>query len=73
MAGVATVFVVADGKVRREAVTLGVRQGDLWEIAAGLKGNEILAASNLVQLATGKSVRLAGGGKPSTPPAGRTP
>jgi RND family efflux transporter MFP subunit len=68
MAGVATVFIVDGGKVRREPVTLGVRQGDVWEVASGLSGGETLAASNLVQLATGKAVRVTGSAQPAAAP-----
>ena len=57
LAGVATVFVIEDGKARQQQVTLGARQGKLVEIVEGLKGSEILATSNVNQLATGTSVR----------------
>jgi hypothetical protein len=39
--------------VRTQTVKLGAKKGALVEIAEGLNGNEILAASNLSQLATG--------------------
>ena len=57
LAGVSSVYVVQDGKIRQQSVTLGVRQGNLWEILDGLKGNETLAASRLNELATGVSVQ----------------
>ncbi|MEO8259187.1 MAG: efflux RND transporter periplasmic adaptor subunit [Acidobacteriota bacterium] len=57
MAGVATVFVIEGGKARQQQVTLGARQGKVVEIVEGLKGPEILATSNVNQLATGTSVR----------------
>ena len=38
-------------------MTLGVRQGDLWEIVDGLKGDETLANNRLNELATGMNVR----------------
>jgi membrane fusion protein, multidrug efflux system len=60
LAGVATVFVIEDGKARQQQVTLGPRQGKLVEIVEGLKGSEILATSNVNQLATGTSVGVAG-------------
>jgi len=69
LAGVSSVYVVKDGKITQQPVTLGVRQGNLWEIVDGLKGNETLAASRLNELATGVSVELdtgspdAGGGR----------
>ena len=49
-------------------MTLGARQGELWEVVAGLKGDETLAASRLNELATGVAVEAenaesaAGGG-----------
>jgi RND family efflux transporter MFP subunit len=58
LAGVSSVYVVKDGKIRQQSVTLGVRQGDLWEILDGLKGGETLAASRLNELATGTSVEI---------------
>jgi RND family efflux transporter MFP subunit len=57
LAGVSTVFVVEEGKSRQQQVTLGVRKGNLVEIIEGLKGHEILATSNVNQLATGTRVR----------------
>ncbi len=56
LAGVSSVYVVQDGKIAQQTVTLGVRQGNLWEVVEGLKGNETLAASRLNELATGVSV-----------------
>jgi RND family efflux transporter MFP subunit len=56
LAGVSSVYVVKDGKITQQSVTLGVRQGDKWEVVEGLKGNETLAASRLNELATGVSV-----------------
>jgi membrane fusion protein (multidrug efflux system) len=56
LAGVSTVFVIEDGKARQQQVTLGARQGKLVEIVEGLRGNEILATSNVNQLATGTIV-----------------
>jgi RND family efflux transporter MFP subunit len=69
MAGVSTVYVVEDAKARQQIVTLGARQGDVIEIVEGLKGGEVLATSNVNQLATGTSVTTgaeegrAGGGR----------
>ncbi len=62
LAGVSTVYVIEGAKARQQQVTLGERQGDLVEILSGLKGDETLASSNLNQLATGTSVRVAGAG-----------
>lgn len=57
LAGVSSVYVVKDGKITQQSVTLGVRQGDVWEVTEGLKGDETLAASRLNELASGVSVR----------------
>jgi RND family efflux transporter MFP subunit len=63
MAGVSSVYVIEEGKIRQETVTLGTRQGRLVEITSGLKGNETMAASSLNQLATGTSVTIAKAGE----------
>src|SRR5262245_1111998 len=60
LAGVSSVYVVEDGKITQQTVTLGVRQDNLWEIVDGLKGNETLATSRLNELATGISVTMGG-------------
>lgn len=57
LAGVSTVYVIEDGKVRQQQVTLGARQDKAIEIVEGLKGPEMLATSNVNQLATGTSVQ----------------
>jgi len=57
LAGVSTVYVIEAGKARQQQVTLGARDNNLIEIIGGLKGDEILATSNLNQLATGVSIR----------------
>jgi membrane fusion protein (multidrug efflux system) len=65
LAGVSSVYVIKDGKVTQTQITLGVRQGDLWEVVDGLKGDETLATSRLNELATGSRVTpdgAAGGG-----------
>ena len=38
LAGVSSVYVVQDGKIAQQTVTLGVRQDNLWEVVDGLKG-----------------------------------
>jgi RND family efflux transporter MFP subunit len=58
MAGVSSVYVVNDNKTRQQRVTLGAHEGKVWEVTEGLKGDEILASSNLNQLATGTMVRV---------------
>jgi RND family efflux transporter MFP subunit len=61
LAGVSTVYVIENNKARQQQVGLGTRQGELVEITNGLKGSEVLAASNLNQLATGVTVRVGHG------------
>jgi RND family efflux transporter MFP subunit len=65
-AGVSSVYVVKDGRIAQQNVTLGVRQGNLWEIVEGLKGDEVLANNRLNELATGTRIEL----DTSTPDAG---
>jgi membrane fusion protein (multidrug efflux system) len=65
LAGVSSVYVVQEGKIAQQSVTLGVRQGNLWEVVDGLKGNETLAASRLNELATGVSVTTGATGQGS--------
>jgi multidrug efflux pump subunit AcrA (membrane-fusion protein) len=69
LAGVSSVFVVEDNKIRQVSVTLGPRQGNLWEVLDGLRGDEVLAANNLNQLATGVAVRVLAPGQSDTVPA----
>jgi RND family efflux transporter MFP subunit len=57
LAGVSTVYIIEGGKARQQQVTLGARQDKLAEVVSGLKGDEVLATTNLSQLATGVSVR----------------
>jgi RND family efflux transporter MFP subunit len=57
LAGVSAVFVIQGGKARQQAVTIGARDGKLLEVLSGLKGDEVLATSNLSQLATGVAVQ----------------
>jgi len=61
LAGVSTVYVIEDAKARQQIVTLGSHEGKQWEIVEGLKGNEVLASSQLNQLATGMAVTTGGG------------
>jgi RND family efflux transporter MFP subunit len=58
LAGVSSVYVVKDDTITQQTVTLGVRQGNLWEVLEGLKGSETLAASRLNELATGVRITL---------------
>ena len=66
LAGVSSVFVIENGSVRQQNVTLGVQEGNLLEITEGLKGTEVLAASSLNEIATGMNVTVA---NPSDAPA----
>jgi RND family efflux transporter MFP subunit len=59
LAGVSSVFVVEDGTVRQQNVTLGAQEGNFIEIMEGLKGTETLAASSLNEITTGMKVILA--------------
>ena len=65
LAGVSTVYVIEGGKARQQQVSLGARQDKLVEITSGLEGDETLATTNLSQLATGVSVRVAKPGEES--------
>jgi len=56
LAGVSSVFVVEDGTVRQQNVTLGAQEGNFIEITDGLKGGETLAASSLNEITTGMTV-----------------
>ena len=56
LAGASTVYVVENGKARQQQITLGERQGSVVEVLTGLMGDELLASSNLNQLATGTSI-----------------
>ena len=77
LAGVSSVYIIRDGKIVQQSVTLGARQGDLWEVLEGLKGDETLAASRLNELATGIAVEAedaesgAGGGNPGVGKSGK--
>ena len=58
LAGVSSVFVVKDNIVRQQTIEVGQKADKLVEVLSGLKGDEIIAASNLNQLVTG--VKIAG-------------
>jgi membrane fusion protein (multidrug efflux system) len=60
LAGVSNVYIIEDGKIKRQPITLGVRSGNLVEVLSGLNGNEQLAASNLTMLAAGVPVNITG-------------
>jgi RND family efflux transporter MFP subunit len=75
-AGVASVYFIEKDRSQRDTirqvqVTLGTRQGDLWEVVDGIQGTETLATSNLNQLASGVAVRILKPGESEASPAGR--
>ncbi len=53
------VWVVADGRVRRQAVTIGTELGDQVQILDGLTGGEVLATGDASRLHDGVPVRTA--------------
>src|SRR5262245_10825706 len=59
LAGVASVYVINNGVVKQTTIRTGEREGKFLEVLEGLKGDEILAASNLNELVSGSKV---GGG-----------
>jgi len=63
LAGVSSVFVIDNGVIRQQSVTLGAHDGKFFEILEGLTGTETVAISNLNQLVTGTKVMIAGDGK----------
>ncbi len=56
-AGVSRVFVIKDGHAEQRLVQLGVTEGDLIQLKAGVSADEKVATSNLEQLADGVPVR----------------
>jgi RND family efflux transporter MFP subunit len=70
LAGVSNVYVIENGKARQQMIALGTRVEGLLEILSGLKGDEILASSNLTLLATGVPVKIvqAGNSEKETTP-----
>ena len=56
LAGVASVFVVQNGVIKQTTVETGEHDGKLIEVVSGLKGDEVLATSNLNELVTGTRV-----------------
>lgn len=72
LAGVSTVYVIENGKARQQQVSLGARQGKLVEIPTGLEGSELLATTNLSQLATGVTVVVGHDGEDAATGGGRS-
>lgn len=55
--GVSRVFVIKDGHAQERQVQLGQTEGDLVEIKTGIAADEIVATSNVEQLADGMAVK----------------
>jgi RND family efflux transporter MFP subunit len=68
LAGVSSVYVISDGVVKQTAIQTGEHEGKFIEVVSGLKGDEILAASNLNELVSGS--RIGGGEEDGGPAAG---
>ena len=58
LAGVASVYTVdkQTREVKQTNIQVGDREGKFYEVTGGLKGDEMLAASNLSQLVSGMRV-----------------
>jgi RND family efflux transporter MFP subunit len=65
LAGVSSVYVIDNGTIKQQTIQLGEHSGELVEVLSGLKGNEILAASNLNELVTGLKVDVDDEGGPA--------
>src|SRR5215510_4244281 len=59
LAGVSSVYVINNGVVKQTTIRTGEHEGKFIEVVEGLKGDEILASSNLNELVSGSRV---GGG-----------
>jgi HlyD family secretion protein len=66
LAGVSSVYIIENGAVRQQNVTLGTQEGNFYEVVDGLKGNEVLAASSLNEITTGMKVVMMEGDSPKT-------
>src|SRR5215510_1342437 len=60
LAGVSSVYVINNGVVKQKTSRTGEREGKFIEVIEGLKGDEILAASNLNELVSGSRVGSGG-------------
>jgi RND family efflux transporter MFP subunit len=56
-AGASRVFVIKDGRAEQRLVQLGISEGDLVEVKAGVAADEQVATSNVDQLSDGMAVR----------------
>jgi len=66
LAGVSSVFVIKDNVVRQQTIEVGQKVDKLVEVLSGLKGDEVIASSNLNQLVTGVRI-AANSGEESSP------
>jgi RND family efflux transporter MFP subunit len=68
LAGVSSVYVVGNGVVKQTTIQTGEHEGKFIEVVSGLKGDEILAASNLNELVSG--TKISGGDEEGGPAGG---
>ncbi len=68
LAGVSSVFVIENNRIRQKVVSLGTRSEKFLEVLDGLKGDEVLATTNLSQLANGSTVEVGSPARKGTPP-----
>jgi RND family efflux transporter MFP subunit len=68
LAGVSSVYVINNGVVKQTTIRTGEREGKFFEVLEGLKGDEVLAASNLNELVSG--TRVGGGDEEGGPAVG---
>jgi RND family efflux transporter MFP subunit len=73
LAGVASVYVIENGLVKQQTISVGQREGKYLEVLEGLTGQEILAASNLNELVSGIRVTSGSGEEEGAPPIGAAP
>lgn len=67
LAGVSSVYVIENGTVKQTTIQTGEHEGKFIEVLSGLKGAEVLAASNLNELVSG--TKIGGGGEEEGGPA----
>jgi hypothetical protein len=67
------VYIIENGVVRQQNVTIGAHEGKYLEILTGLQGNELLAASNLTQIVTGTRITVEGSEDEAPAAAGAAP
>jgi len=60
LAGVSSVYVISNGVVKQTTIRTGEHEGKFIEVVEGLKGDEILASSNLNELVSGSRVGSGG-------------